>query len=87
MVYLNLVIHDDEQCSVGKLCSAKLDKIGPVEPGGGDIPPYAILMPNLVHCLPYLLAMPGILTILQLGAIFILRKDIEVGGPENGNFR
>ena len=39
MVYLNLVIHDDEQCSVGKLCSAKLGKIGPVEPGGGDICP------------------------------------------------
>ena len=24
--------------------------------------------------------------ILSLGAIFILRKDIGVGGPENGNF-
>ena len=24
--------------------------------------------------------------ILMLGAIFILRKDIGVGGPENGNF-
>ena len=26
------------------------------------------------------------LTFFSLGAIFILRKDIGVGGPENGNF-
>ena len=26
------------------------------------------------------------LMFLSLGAIFILRKDIGVGGPENGNF-
>ena len=25
-------------------------------------------------------------TVRRLGAIFILRKDIRVGGPENGNF-
>ena len=49
LVYLNLVIHDDEQCSVGKLCSAKLDKTGPVEPGGeGDICP----PPPSYHSLP-----------------------------------
>ena len=33
-------------------------------------------MPYIVHLHP----------IGRLGAIFILRKDIGVGGPENGNF-
>ena len=28
----------------------------------------------------------AIMIVAYLGAIFILRKDIGVGGPENGNF-